>query len=384
MVYNKQKKCHGAFLRIFKGFLHDKPSLYVSAACSVILIVGYALFFSKEETISFPNGGKTLTTFYTDSVDNGYSQLHQIIQNDTSVGIQCSLKEGFMFPYSGVDIAQQNHREVDVSMYNRLEIQVASQNLKHLLIYLVVKDKHVKDTLNRLALRRLVTDLHVDGSKQTLNIPISNFITPDWWYSLVNQSKTDFSDPELNRLISISIATGLTPPLNQTCGFTVYQIKFYRDNTCVIIVLCLIQILVVIGQFAIFYRKSNPQQMSSSIDIHYKPIHLEEKLNSGYDFLDYIHQHFTDPELSLTQISKSTRASQRSISDAISEKFNCNVKTYINQIRIIEAKRLLVESDLNISEIGYKVGFNSPANFNRVFKTFSEMSPSEFLQKSNH
>ena len=54
-----------------------------------------------------------------------------------------------------------------------------------------------------------------------------------------------------------------------------------------------------------------------------------------------------------------------------------HVKTYINNIRIEEAQRLLANTKLNISEIAYTVGFNSPSTFNKVFKKTTGMTPSE-------
>ena len=43
---------------------------------------------------------------------------------------------------------------------------------------------------------------------------------------------------------------------------------------------------------------------------------------------------------------------------------------------------VLKETDLQISEIAYKVGFSSPSNFNRVFKNLTDKNPSEFLQSN--
>ena len=77
------------------------------------------------------------------------------------------------------------------------------------------------------------------------------------------------------------------------------------------------------------------------IDIHYKPIQVEEKqkINTDYKFLDFLHEHYADPELNLKEVARAVGVNERVISDTIGEKFNCNFKTYINQIRIAEAKR---------------------------------------------
>lgn len=51
---------------------------------------------------------------------------------------------------------------------------------------------------------------------------------------------------------------------------------------------------------------------------------------------------------------------------------------FVNQIRINRACQLLMSSDRYIASIGYEVGFNSVANFNRRFLEIKGVTPSEF------
>ncbi|MFT4535352.1 MAG: AraC-like DNA-binding protein, partial [Saprospiraceae bacterium] len=43
-----------------------------------------------------------------------------------------------------------------------------------------------------------------------------------------------------------------------------------------------------------------------------------------------------------------------------------------------QAKKLLLSTDHNISEIAYSVGFNDPAYFSRTFSKEFNLSPSKF------
>lgn len=54
------------------------------------------------------------------------------------------------------------------------------------------------------------------------------------------------------------------------------------------------------------------------------------------------------------------------------------VKEYIQARITVEAKRLLYFTDLSIKEVGYKLGFNEPANFSAFFKKCTRKSPQEF------
>lgn len=52
--------------------------------------------------------------------------------------------------------------------------------------------------------------------------------------------------------------------------------------------------------------------------------------------------------------------------------------TYINTLRIENAKRYLTTTQMNISEIANAVGFEDSLYFSKVFKKYSGMSPSSF------
>ena len=50
----------------------------------------------------------------------------------------------------------------------------------------------------------------------------------------------------------------------------------------------------------------------------------------------------------------------------------------LNDMLLLEAKVLLKQSDLNISEIAFKIGRNEISDFARFFKTQTGMKPSEY------
>jgi AraC-like DNA-binding protein len=197
----------------------------------------------------------------------------------------------------------------------------------------------------------------------------------------VKQPKIDFSEPETDRLIGMTFATGLNPKLNQKCGFKIHSIRYYKDNTWDVLVLFILEMLFVFFLHLLFYFKKL-QTKKTVVELQYTPIIDAPKQNQEIDFLGYIDKHYSDPDLNLSDIAKATGKSERSIADYVSEKFGVNIRTYINNIRIAEAKRLLAESKMNSSEIAYKVGFNSPANFNRVFKSLTNQSPTDYLQNA--
>ncbi|UZD22025.1 AraC family transcriptional regulator [Algoriphagus halophytocola] len=51
---------------------------------------------------------------------------------------------------------------------------------------------------------------------------------------------------------------------------------------------------------------------------------------------------------------------------------------YIQQLRITEAKKLLLETDLSIAQISYQVGFQTLSHFNKTFKSLTDMTPKDW------
>ncbi|MEM8898333.1 MAG: helix-turn-helix domain-containing protein [Bacteroidota bacterium] len=53
----------------------------------------------------------------------------------------------------------------------------------------------------------------------------------------------------------------------------------------------------------------------------------------------------------------------------------------IHERLILEAKRLLIYTDMSIKEVAYELGFEEVSHFNRIFKKIVELAPSLFVQK---
>lgn len=56
---------------------------------------------------------------------------------------------------------------------------------------------------------------------------------------------------------------------------------------------------------------------------------------------------------------------------------------YVNELRVGEACRLLLETDLAVTEIAFRVGFNNLSNFNRRFRELKDLSPREFRTRGD-
>jgi AraC-like DNA-binding protein len=87
--------------------------------------------------------------------------------------------------------------------------------------------------------------------------------------------------------------------------------------------------------------------------------------------------------LTLGDIARQLSIPQKELSQVINERLNKNFCTFINEYRIREAQRLLLENTgkkLSILDIAFESGFNCKTSFNTVFKKHLQMTPTHFRQ----
>ena len=93
---------------------------------------------------------------------------------------------------------------------------------------------------------------------------------------------------------------------------------------------------------------------------------------------EYIAANYSNSSLSINEIAQDVGCTPSYLSNLFTKYTGENLVTCLNGYRIQVAKELLLNSQMKISDIGFKVGFNTVQNFNRVFKSMVNMTPNEF------
>lgn len=92
-------------------------------------------------------------------------------------------------------------------------------------------------------------------------------------------------------------------------------------------------------------------------------------------------QLYLNPELNLEKLSKHTGLSSKNISAILNQYMETSFNNFINQYRVEEFKQRLSMpggEHLTIVGLAMECGFNSPATFQRTFKQYTGVSPTEF------
>ncbi len=72
--------------------------------------------------------------------------------------------------------------------------------------------------------------------------------------------------------------------------------------------------------------------------------------------------------------------SERQLNEICNKHFNCGLKRILQERLMQEARKLLLSSDLSVSEIAYKLNFEDNSYFNKVFKSKIGLTPRRFRQ----
>jgi two-component system response regulator YesN len=93
--------------------------------------------------------------------------------------------------------------------------------------------------------------------------------------------------------------------------------------------------------------------------------------------LDYLESHYNE-DITLDSVAEKLDISGGYLSTYFKEKTGKNFIDYVHELRIDKAKELLLRSDHKIQDAAAQVGYNNLNSFNRMFKKYTGMTPSEF------
>lgn len=124
-------------------------------------------------------------------------------------------------------------------------------------------------------------------------------------------------------------------------------------------------------------------------DVHNVVLELINKLNiyaekkDMNNIISYITENYNNKDLSLEYIATEFNTNPSYVSTFVKNNLKLGFHEYLTNLRVSEAKSLLLKTKMPISEIGDAVGFSSRTTFFRSFKQSTGVTPSEF-RSSTH
>lgn len=100
-------------------------------------------------------------------------------------------------------------------------------------------------------------------------------------------------------------------------------------------------------------------------------------------FADIINERMADPDLSIDSLAAEMGLGRSQLYRKIKSLTNYTPVEVLRNLRLKRSRDLLVKTQKSISEVGYEVGFSTPAYFTRCFKEAYGETPSELRDRLN-
>lgn len=133
----------------------------------------------------------------------------------------------------------------------------------------------------------------------------------------------------------------------------------------------LFYIKIMIAELLIFIKRIS---YNSSLENLNYPDQKHKNISEVAAFISKNYQ----KDLSLKSLAKRFNYSPGYLSRAFKDVTGFNFVEYKNNVRIKEAGKMLQQSNLSVTEIASRVGFNNITHFGRVFKDITDLSPLEY------
>lgn len=109
------------------------------------------------------------------------------------------------------------------------------------------------------------------------------------------------------------------------------------------------------------------------------PLNYEDnqRINTVYN---YIREHYAE-RITLATLSGLVSMSEESFSRFFSRIMQKPLFTFLNEYRINMASKMLIETDMQVAEIGFACGYESPPFFFRQFRKFGGVTPAAYRKQ---
>jgi AraC-like DNA-binding protein len=170
------------------------------------------------------------------------------------------------------------------------------------------------------------------------------------------------------RLINEATAPDILPQLQSL--FDEITAEYTSKNTLreAAMYALIIQMFVLLGR-----KYMSTENLFPDVKVNKQKEYIE-KFNLIFD---YINNNFME-DISLETIADVAGFSKFHFSRLFKQFTDMSFYDYLNQRRVKEAEKYLLNPSLSITEIALRSGFSSISTFNRVFKSFKECTPTEF------
>lgn len=355
-----------------------KQTVLILVLCS-LFIAAIEFYYSRQNIVLKPMAlGKALSTYSDSDGDDGKSTIS--IDSVTEKGCHFSyiLSDYYKYYYAGLHLLNGKERVLNLEGYDKGAILLDAPGTNTMRLFILAHEPstyNANDPQSWIHLRKTIS---IKKGKRKYQFFLDDFYTPQWWYDHYDKRKDQVTVKPLSEVLGLKLESGEGEPLGVKTPVFLGTIVFSKRISLFARLLELLIGAVAIAVIVLFLRKRFQRAKIGG----YEKLSLGNQYDEEVEAItDFIGKNYSSQELRIDTVAEATFMHPDRVASTIKNEYNQSFKQYLNSIRLTEAKRLLMETDRQVSEIARSVGYSNVSHFNRVFKGEIHCTPREFRLK---
>lgn len=344
----------------------------------LVLVLVY-FFYTKEPFVLTKYANESVNAWsFTDTLDGGTSKIKfDTSTSDRHTRFVYTLKSGYQYPYVGINFLMNKDSLPDLKRYDYVRIKIkATQGSRLPIVIGLWQGENIKPNGSRF----MEYILPVGKEWNTVDVDFSRFRTPEWWLMTNGAKEKELSDPDFSKMRFLNVQSCQILGNDKEDMIEIEEVSLRVDMTY----FCLIAVFLTIFYYAVFLFLVFGKKGKQSVVFSYvKTEAVSHSVKEEEAVFAFITSNYEQQSLSIIDIQNGTGISEAKISAIIKNKSGLTFKQFLNKLRLTESKRLLLETDLQVSEIAYKVGYSNVSHFNRIFKEVELCTPNDFRKQTS-
>ncbi len=278
--------------------------------------------------------------------------------------------------------AHELARSINLKSYKYIDIDLDPEKSDDFTFSVYMYIPHYSDPEMMETHRPYAMKCRVKEKTRHYHYPLSDLATPSWWFTMSDTREESIPRTDWTKMTHITFSDFGLGAIGNEQSIFINRIRFTDNLFIDLLFALLIPVIYLLSLSAFKEFKRKRKNRSIKKGIYYRKNGKSYSDGDDKKLLDYLAENYGNPLLSLDLIKKEIGLNAFQCNEIIIDRFSIKYKQYINKIRVVEAKRLLKDSNKQISEIAELVGYCYSNSFSRAFRNIEGVSPNEYRTKN--
>lgn len=215
-----------------------------------------------------------------------------------------------------------------------------------------------------------------DTSYTHFSLGLDDFYIPEW-YKLTHKLPASGADMSLHCVQSIQLLSSNYIDRNQIDTVSWTEVYLHQNRTWPLpLASGFILSTLIFMLLAYIKAKTWRKAVQTNILNQFEATPETKIRDTEWEAIrNYFASNYSESDFKLEAVAKEIGITQKRLTLRVRNQLNKSPREYLNELRLKEGARLLLETDLAINKIAFDIGYNSAAHFNRQFKLKYEVTP---------